>query len=295
MFKFDFYSPEEEIILPLYQEKQVRVFVKRDDLIHPYISGNKWRKLKYTLEEAKKQGKKLLITFGGAFSNHLLATACTGAKFGFTTHAFVRGEEVENPVLQLCKLFGMQLQFTDRQAYRDKQALFQKHFGQVPEAYFIDEGGAGTTALRGCSELVAELQQSYDHMFCACGTGTTAAGIWEGIQQYSPTTQLQAVPVLKGGQFVRDEMESLGIKQVDQIKFHYDYHFGGYAKTTAELITFIQSYTQATGILIEPIYTGKLFFALHDQLEKNQIAAGSKILVIHTGGLTGLLGMLHKF
>ncbi len=295
MLRFDFYSPEQEITLPLYEQKSVRVFIKRDDLIHPYISGNKWRKLKHALQQAQHDKKTKLVTFGGAWSNHLLATACAGATFGFQTHAFVRGEAVSNTVLTLCNMFGMTLQFVDRTSYKNKQTLFEQHFGHDEAAFFIDEGGYGASGVLGCSEMVAELTGNYDHIFCASGTGTTAAGILRGIQLQKLDSKLHGVPVLKSGEFIREEIARLGVSGSAEMALHTAYHFGGYAKTKPELIEFVKQFTRDTGILIEPTYTGKLFYALHDLLRNDQIDAGSRLLVVHTGGLTGLLGMLDKF
>lgn len=295
MLDFDFYSPEEEITLPFYEAHGVRVFVKRDDLIHPYISGNKWRKLKYPLQQARKEKKTLLVTFGGAWSNHLLATACAGAKFGFRTYGFVRGEAVDNPVLKLCRLFGMELHFVERECYKNKEALFSTYFAGSDEAYFIDEGGYGLLAAQGCSEITDELDRVYDHCFCACGTGTTLAGLAKGMHARQWKTVAHGVPVLKGGHFILEEMAKLGVTDTDCINLHVDYHFGGYAKTKPELIKFVQGFTRQTAILIEPTYTGKLFYALHDLIEQKKIARGSTVLVIHSGGLTGLLGMLDRF
>ena len=157
--ELQFNSPVEEIDDPLFRSKQVQVFVKRDDLIHPFISGNKWRKLKYLLKKAAAEDKNHLVTFGGAWSNHLLATACAGAKFGFKTTGIVRGEPVKNQLLTFCGLFGMNLEFTDRASYRDKKALFYKYFRDEERALFIDEGGAGAEAGQGCSELISELDR----------------------------------------------------------------------------------------------------------------------------------------
>ena len=157
--ELDFLSPVHQINDKLFDEQGLTLFIKRDDLIHPIISGNKWRKLKYILKKAQAQNKNHLITFGGAYSNHLLATAAAAAKFGFKATGFVRGEQVENDTLFLCRLHGMSLIFTDRENYRDKPALFKKHFGDNAEAFFIDEGGASAEGAKGCSELVAELTQ----------------------------------------------------------------------------------------------------------------------------------------
>jgi len=287
MLAFDIYSPEEEVFFPIYAEKGVRLFVKRDDMIHPYISGNKWRKLKHPLARARETGKSLLVTFGGAWSNHLLATACAGAKFGFRTQGFVRGEAVRNPVLAICRLFGMELHFTDRTAYRDKTALFGHYFGRDAEAFCIDEGGRGADGARGAGELLQELGQSYDHCFCACGTGTTLAGL--ALANGDSAMQMHGVPVLKGGEFLYGELEKLGADP-EKVHLHTDYHFGGYAKAKPELLAFVRSFAQRTGIMIEPTYTGKLFYALHDLIQRDFFPPGSKILAIHTGGLTGFLG-----
>ena len=284
-------SPVEQILDPLFSEKRVEVFVKRDDMIHPFISGNKWRKLKYILSNAESLNKKHLVTFGGAFSNHLLATACAAAKFGLKSTGIVRGEEVQNEVLMLCKLFGMMLIFTDRLSYRDKPSLYKTHFKDDPNAYFIDEGGAGELGVKGCAELVDELPENYDHIFCAAGTGTTAAGIIKSIAGREVTSQVHVIPVLKAGSFLETEIEKY---TSHTFELHLNYSFGGYAKTTPELLTFIQNFCKSTGILIEPVYTGKMFFAMYDLIKKDSFCPGSKILAIHTGGLTGILGMSTK-
>ena len=290
----EIFSPVHQINDQLFDEQDLKVFIKRDDLIHPIISGNKWRKLKYTLKKAAAQSKTHLVTFGGAYSNHLLATAAAAAKFGFKATGIVRGEPVENDTLFLCRLHGMNLLFTDRESYRDKTALFNKHFGTDQAAFFIDEGGASAEGARGCSELVSELTQHYDHIFCACGTGTTAAGIINGLQQHGLSTQFNAVPVLKNGHFIADDINSLLLKRTTY-QLHTDYHFGGYGKTTNELIDFVKKFTANTGILIEPIYTGKMLYALYDLATHQYFKPGSRILAIHSGGIWGLLGMKDKF
>ncbi len=262
-------------------------------MIHPFISGNKWRKLKYILLEAEKLNQKHLVTFGGAHSNHLLATACAAAKFGFLSTGIVRGEDLENDTLLLCRLFGMQLIFVDRESYRDKQNLFKKHFVHDPDAHFIDEGGSGGLAAIGCSELIDELKEVYDHLFCAAGTGTTAAGILLGLQKNSVPTKMHIIPVLKGADFLKQEIKNLA--QGAPFEFHPDYHFGGYAKTSDELLTFIKNFASSTGILIDPVYTGKMFFSIYDLISKDYFARGSKILAVHTGGITGILGMAERF
>ncbi|MEO7216190.1 pyridoxal-phosphate dependent enzyme [Mucilaginibacter sp.] len=290
----DIYSPIQQIHDELFAAKGIEVFVKRDDMIHPLISGNKWRKLKYVLQKAQDEGKTHLVTFGGAYSNHLLATAAAAAKFGFRSTGFVRGEEVQNDTLFMCRLHGMQLIFTDRDSYRDKPALFKTHFGGDTNAFFIDEGGASAEAAKGCSELVDELTQPYHHIFCACGTGTTAAGLINDIGQHKLNTRFNAIPVFKNGGFIKDEIDKYLLAPADY-DLHLDYHFGGYAKTTPELIAFIKTFVAKTGILIEPVYTAKMLYAIYDLAAKDHFQSGDKVLAIHTGGLLGLLGMTEKF
>ena len=290
----EIFSPVHQIESELFDRKQLKVFIKRDDLIHPIISGNKWRKLKYPLKQAQAQGKTHLVTFGGAYSNHLLATAAAAAKFGFKSTGIVRGEAITNDTLFLCRLHGMELLFVDRDAYRDKQALFKKHFGHKPDAFFIDEGGSSMEGTAGCSELVDELTETYDHIFCACGTGATAAGIINGIQRHNLSTRFNAVPVFKNGDFMKNEIDEFLDAPADYT-LHTAYHFGGYAKTDERLIEFIKKFVSTTGILVEPVYTGKMLYAIYDLAAKDYFRPGERILAIHSGGIWGLLGMKEKF
>lgn len=284
------YSPVQQLKHP----SRTNIWVKRDDLIDPYISGNKWRKLKYILEEAKKSDKDHLVTFGGAYSNHLVATAAACARNDLKSTAFVRGEVAENEMLLLCRLFGMQLIFTERTDYREKHSLFNKHFAEDPHAFFVDEGGAGLSAVQGCAEIIVELPPDIDHLFCAAGTGTTAAGLLKGILESGSKTILHVVPVLKGGDFIADEIVKY-TGSPDQLVMHTDYHFGGYAKTQPELISFIKRFVAEEGILIDPVYTAKLFFAIDDLVKKQYFKTTDKIAAVHTGGLLGIWGMKEKF
>lgn len=286
----EIYSPVQKIAFAPFNN----LFVKRDDLIDPYISGNKWRKLKYILAKAKAENKTHLVTFGGAYSNHLVATAAAASRSGLKSTAFVRGEEVKNEMLLLCSLFGMQLIFTDRESYRDKHQLFNQHFASNDKAYFIDEGGASLEATIGCTEIISEIAEPHNHIFCAAGTGTTAAGLLRGIQQQRLNTKLHIIPVLKGGSFIKDEIAKY-TPLSDHLELHLDYHFGGYAKTTPELIDFIKMFTAQTGLLLDPVYTAKMCFAIVDLQKQGLIGENDKILAIHTGGLMGLFGMKDKF
>jgi len=290
----EIYSPVHQLKNKIFDEQGIKVFIKRDDLIHPIISGNKWRKLKYLLKKAQAENKTHLVTFGGAYSNHLLAIAAAAARFGFKATGIARGEPVDNDTLFLCRLHGMELIFTDRESYRDKPALFYRYFGEDVDAIFIDEGGASAEGAKGCSELIDELPQLYDHIFCACGTGTTAAGIINGLRQNVLDTKFHAVPVLKNGGFMRDEINKLLVSPVD-FDVHTGYHFGGYGKTGQPLIDFIKQFVAETGIVIEPVYTGKMLYAIYDLAEKGHFKPGENILAIHSGGIWGLLGMKEKF
>ncbi|RZK20371.1 MAG: pyridoxal-phosphate dependent enzyme [Pedobacter sp.] len=286
----EIYSPVQKIEIDLLDN----LFVKRDDLIDPYISGNKWRKLKLILEKAKLENKKHLVTFGGAYSNHLVATAAAAARFHLKSTAFVRGEQVKNEMLLLCSLFGMELIFVDRDSYKNKPQLFEDHFGNDRNVYFIDEGGASKEAVDGCTEIINELSETYDHIFVAAGTGTTAAGLLKAIQAKNLPTKLHVIPVLKGGDFIKTEIAKY-TSITEHLILHTEFHFGGYAKTTPELIQFIKTFTAKTGLLLDPVYTAKMFFAIFDLQHKNKISFTDKILAIHTGGLLGLLGMKDKF
>lgn len=293
----DLYSPLQQLKHP----KLAQLWIKRDDLIDPYISGNKWRKLKYILQEAIAQQKNHLVTFGGAYSNHLVATAAAAARSGLKATAFVRGEQVNNEMLVLCRLYGMELIFTDRNAYRDKAACYEQYFANNDQTYFIDEGGASVEAVRGCAEIIAELPEDTAHIFCAAGTGTTAAGLLKGIQAAGLSTKLHVVPVLKGGSFIANEIfkyvpdSNDAVSAHEQLVLHTEYHFGGYAKTQAPLVAFMRSFIALHGVLIDPVYTAKLFFAIDDLADKNYFKPGEKVVAIHTGGLLGLMGMKDRF
>src|SRR3546814_633480 len=216
MNSFSIHSPEEELPDERLEAKGLRLFVKRDDMIHPFISGNKWRKLRYLMEESQRQGKTHMVSFGGAFSNHLLALATAGARFGFRTTGFIRGEETVplNDTLFLCRQFGMQLLYIRRQDYRErKQELFQEYFGHDPFAFYIDEGGRSPLGAKGCSELLDELSRPYDHIIVPCGTGTTLAGIAGGLADRNMNgTIAEGIAVLKNAAFLEKDVLELGGK-----------------------------------------------------------------------------------
>ncbi|RZK48403.1 MAG: pyridoxal-phosphate dependent enzyme [Pedobacter sp.] len=286
----DFYSP----LTPLKYKDFPTIWVKRDDLIDPFISGNKWRKLKYLIDDARRLQKSHLVTFGGAYSNHLLASAAAAARFGFKITGFVRGEQVENDSIFLSRLFGMQHIFVSREDYKNKLALYNKYFQNSEDTYFIDEGGAGTLAVKGCSEILAELPHPFDHIFCAAGTGTTAAGLLNYIHSHAWSSKLHVVPVLKDQGSTRLSISEY-VKDTSKLVMEVDYHFGGYAKVTDDLIQFIQDFTSSTGLLLDHVYTAKVFYAIYDKFKRGVLSTESNVLAIHTGGIMGLLGAKSNF
>lgn len=274
----------------------IKLFLKREDLLHPEISGNKFRKLKYNLIAAHEQQYNTLLTFGGAYSNHIAAVAAAGREFGFNTIGIIRGEELatnyaDNHTLNTAQANGMQLHFISRAAYRHKNApdfiaQLREQFGDF---FLIPEGGTNQLAIQGCEEILTEQDKQYfDYIGCAVGTGGTIAGI---INTAAPHQQVLGFPALKGD-FLQQDIQPWTTRQNWQLM--PDYHFGGYAKITPELMGFVAQFEQDTGIEIEPIYTGKMLFGILDLIAKGFFPANSKILAIHTGGLQGKASMKAK-
>jgi 1-aminocyclopropane-1-carboxylate deaminase len=258
-----------------------RLFIKRDDLIHPIVCGNKWRKLKYLIRAAQEQGKNHLVTFGGAYSNHLLATACAGAALGLKTTCFLRADEdIDNHYLFAARLYGMNLIPTDRGAYRDKKSLFNTHFGQDVNAFYVAEGGESVEAELGIAELIDELDWEPDLIVHASATATTASGLAAGIVRKGWKTKVLSVAVLKNAEEQAQKLQTGGWSNV--VSVNADYDFGGYAKTTFELMEFIRITVAQTGIMFDPVYTGKALFAL------NALKPEGKVVFLHTGGTMGI-------
>ena len=283
-------SPVVQLHFDLFEQKKIQVFLKRDDLIHPFISGNKWRKLKYTLQDAVQKNKTHLVSFGGAYSNHLNALACAAATFGFKATAFVRGEAISNQMLALNKLWGMELIFVDRTTYKNKKELFEKYFLNDDKAYFIDEGGAGPFGATGCEEIVTELTETYDRIFCAVGTATTLQGIAQAIKNNGLPSKAEGICVLKGAEEIDAHLKENELE--DHYKIHHQFHEGGYAKSNPELFDFIKLFASKTGILLDQVYTAKMMKAIFTLAEQDYFKPNSKIICVHTGGLLGLLGVL---
>ncbi len=277
-------TPLEKIEEKLLEEKGVEVWVKRDDLTHPFIAGNKFRKLKYNLMEAEKQGKERLLTFGGAYSNHLSAFAFACREFGFKGKAVVRGEELNegsSPTLAFAHSMGVELEFVSREAYRDKERLSAE---LEEDGFIIPEGGSNALALKGVAELVSETGP-FDYLLTACGTGGTLAGLISGAPQEA---KVIGVSALKNGDFLKEEVSKLLSRPFPgNAVLLTAYHFGGYARYTEELLGFIRNFEAVHGILLEQVYTGKMFYAFYNLLQKDFFPQGSRVVLLHTGGLQG--------
>ena len=291
--------PTQRVNDPILASLGVQLSVLRLDLVHPTINGNKWYKLKYNLQRAREEGHTTLLTVGGAYSTHLYATAAAGRTYGFKTIGIVRGEAHEplNPTLCFAQAQGMQLHYVSREAFRQRgEAAFQQdlleRFGRH---YYLPEGGTNVLAVRGCVEIVpAELP--FDYVACCVGTGGTLAGVLVGTAECATVL---GFPALKGGAFLREEVDQLTHQYNGQRYDHYrlveDYHFGGYARVKPELIEFINRFFKAIGIPLEPVYTGKMLYGLYDMIEKGYFLSGSRILAIHSGGLQGIAGFNERY
>ena len=279
----------QEILL---NSTSVKLFIKREDLIHPFVSGNKFRKLKYNLLEAKKLNKTSVVTFGGAYSNHIAAVAFAGKQNGFKTIGIIRGEELvskisENPTLQFCQDNGMKFVFVSREEYRFKETeefldTIKKDF---ENSYLIPEGGTNDLAIKGCEEILNQEDKMYNFVCCSIGTGGTISGL---INNSFKDQKILGFPALKGDFIKKDICKFAKNENWELIS---DYHFGGYGKVTTELIDFINDFYKKYAIPLDPIYTGKMVFGVIDLINKNYFPENSKILLIHTGGLQGVQGM----
>ncbi|GAA4025051.1 pyridoxal-phosphate dependent enzyme [Hymenobacter glaciei] len=301
-------SPEtllQELNEPIAAARGVRLLLWRDDLLNPDLPGNKARKLKYNLEFARRQGHHTLLTFGGAYSNHIAAVAAAGRLFGFQTIGLIRGDALalgasHNPTLAQAAANGMALHFLDRSSYRRRtEAEFlEEQLTRFGPAYVLPEGGTNALALLGCAELVAQIRQftDFDALAVAVGTGGTLAGLLTGLagQQHAV-----GVAALKNGGFLQAEIDALTQAATGITYANYsvqtNYHFGGYAKYSAELLGFIAQFRQRHGVLLDPIYTGKLLFGVLDLIAQGYFAPGSTVVAIHTGGQQAWAGWEARF
>jgi 1-aminocyclopropane-1-carboxylate deaminase len=272
----------------LLDKYQLELWIKRDDLLHPIISGNKWRKLKYSLNHALNMGANTIISMGGAYSNHLHALAYTGKLLGLKTIGLIRGEPAEKltPSLLDMQAWGMELRFVSRSDYRVLRQY--KHWDALPDLtagqYWLPEGGAQTLALQGVAELVQEIDISYDTLCVACGTGATLAGLVNAVPD---NVSVLGFAALKNAGFLTADVNALLARPHANWQINLDYHFGGFAKTNAELLAFMDEFEARTQIPLEPVYTAKMLYGIYDLIEKQAFQPKQRIIALHTGGLQG--------
>ena len=288
-------SPIREVDFPLFKNKNVRLWVKRDDLIHPWLSGNKYRKLKYNLKSAIENKCKTIVTFGGAFSNHLHATAGACALLGLQSVGIVRGEiDENNPTLKFCTDRCMKLIPVSRSAYRLKEISEEviEILKKFPDAYLVPEGGTNQLALAGVSEIMDEMTIQMgghpDYIVLACGTGGTTAGL---LSSQNLTSNILAFSALKSTHLESEINQLSDFKHSEKLTVNTDFHFGGYAKWNNELINFIYDFEKQTDIPLDHVYNGKAMFGLFKLVLSDYFEPGSTICYIHTGGLQGKDGL----
>ena len=284
--------PNQFVQLPFLEKHEVRLALKREDTIHPFVSGNKYRKLKFNLFKAQQDGFKTLLTFGGAYSNHIAATAFAGLESGLKTIGVIRGEELEsswedNPTLKLAAEHGMDFQFVSREVYRSKKSksFLEALRKKLGDFYLIPEGGSNELAIKGCEEILTKEDDTFTQICCAVGTGGTISGLINSAKKHQ---KILGFPALKGD-FLKSDIRKFA--QAENWDLVMGYHFGGYAKINSELVQFINDFKATTGIPLDPIYTGKMLFGIFDLIKKGYFNPGSQILAIHTGGLQGIKGM----
>lgn len=291
-------SPLQKLDDALFTKNGIDVFVKRDDLIHPEISGNKWRKLKYNLLDAQNQRVRQIITFGGAYSNHIYATAAAGKYFGFETLGIIRGDELNensSETLRFASNCGMKLQFVTRTEYREmrENSVSNSLHDAFIHSKLIPEGGTTPLALGGVGEMVDEIFEQLgsapDYILCPVGTAGTISGI---IAKTSTQTKVIGVCVLKNGQYLLNEISNLtsdlSVELNQNFEILWNEHHGGYAKKTPELIDFVSKFNDEHDFEIEPIYSGKMFFSFYKYF-LSMVEPNSKVVLIHTGGLRELI------
>lgn len=287
----------EELHDPLYEMKGVRLAMLREDRLHPVISGNKWRKLKYNLKEAREKGYTKLLTFGGAFSNHIAAVAEAAHEFGFESVGVIRGEShpVLNPTLQAAKSKGMELHYINRNAYREKEddTFVNELKNLFGEFYLIPEGGSNGLGVLGCEEILHDQTHHFDIVAVAAGTGATMAGL---VKSLEPHQQVIGFPALKNAGFLNEEVLRFSEAcNSEQWHLNLDYHFDGYAKINEALVQFMNTFHEKHGVPLDPVYTGKMMFGLNEMIQNDVFEPGKSILAIHTGGLQGIKGMNQRY
>lgn len=269
----------------VFTQAQITVHVLRLDQLHPVVSGNKFFKLKYYLQEAAENNAVEIATFGGAFSNHIIATAYACNKLQLACTGFVRGDTPKqySQTLLDAKALNMQLVFISREAYRNKEKIMQENVG----TYFIPEGGYGNKGAKGAGDILQLVPafENYDTAFCATGTGTMLAGLTNRCLSHQ---QCIGISVMKNNKGLKAEaLQLLNKKKHDQMKLLHQYHFGGYARCTDELVAFMNDTYKHHQLPLDFVYTAKAFYALKDLAKNNFFNKGSKIVFIHSGGLQG--------
>jgi 1-aminocyclopropane-1-carboxylate deaminase len=281
-------SPLEELHDDRLAWAGLRLFLKRDDLINPEIPGNKWRKLKYNLQAARDEGHQVLLTFGGAYSNHIRATAAAGYHYGFSTIGVIRGEEhlPLNPVLAGAADYGMRLEYLDRTAYRHKDdpaliASLRSRFGGF---CLLPEGGSNALAVRGCAEIAAEISRSFDVICCPCGTGGTLAGIADGL---ATGQRALGFSVLRGGEFLNRQVAGLQAAAFGAVSANWSidhgFHFGGFARRKPALDEFIADFADRHGLVLDWVYPAKMMYGVYALAERGAFAPGTVVVAVITG------------
>ena len=281
-------SPLTELRDERLSARDVRLYLKRDDLISPHIPGNKWRKLKYNLIAARERGHHTLLTFGGPYSNHIRATAAAGAHFGFDTVGVIRGEEHRplNKSLSRAVSYGMRLAYLDRATYRRKSepAVLDALTDEFGDFYLLPEGGTNTLALKGCMELPAEIAPDFDVLCCACGTGGTLAGLAAGLR---PGQHALGFSALKGGEFLASDVRRLQVDafgaETGNWSIDFDSHFGGYAKRTPELDEFVADFRQRHDVELDWVYVAKMLHGVFTRVGDGEFPEGTAIVAVVTG------------
>lgn len=294
-------SPIEQIREEFFKNFDIELFIKREDLNHPTIQGNKYWKLLHNIKEAQNIGHHTVLTFGGAFSNHIYATAAAGQAAHLKTIGIIRGEKIEplNHTLQSAASFGMQFHFISREAYRKKNEpdFLENLKKKLGNHFIIPEGGTNDLAISGCQELASEIKQqgNFDKICLSVGTGGTIAGLISG---FDGSPSVLGFSSLKGD-FLYKEVENLlfnyNQRKYSNWEINTSYHFGGYARHKKELIEFINEFKKTHNILLDPIYNGKMMFGIYKMIQNGDFSKGAKILAIHTGGLQGIVGFNARY
>ena len=279
---------------------ETTLFIQRLDRMNAPISGNKFYKLTHNLSEAKRKGYSKILTFGGAYSNHIYATAIAGKEYGFQMIGIMRGEKANplNPTLAFAEKCGMKLHFISREQYQKKRdhSFINELKNQFGDFYLIPEGGTNELAVQGCEEIVKNIPLEIDYVICPVGTGGTISGIISGL---TGNKKIIGIPVLKNNGFLEKEIiHFLSLVKKENLqnwKLVNEYSFGGYAKFDSSLIDFINQFYQKTKIPLDPIYTGKMMYGIYDLIQKGFFKKEEKILVIYTGGIQGIEGFNQRF